>query len=163
MAIKHQIGDRYGEADSLGNLGSAYLNLGDTQRAIGYHEQSLAINREIGDRRGEATSLGNLGNVYSNLGDSPRAIEYYERQLVIVREIGDRRGEALGSWNLGDEYAKQGDLSRAIAAMQVCVDYERTIGHPDAEKDAARVDSLRAQLEDDEAPSPTQTNPENSV
>ena len=36
---------------------------------------------------------------------------------------------------------------RAVELMQVCVDYEREIGHPDAEKDAARVAELRRQLD----------------
>jgi len=30
--------------------------------------------------------------------------------------------------------------------MRVRVDYEREIGHPDAEKDAARVAALRARI-----------------
>jgi hypothetical protein len=30
--------------------------------------------------------------------------------------------------------------------MQVCVEYELEIGHPDAEADAQRVETLRARL-----------------
>jgi hypothetical protein len=30
--------------------------------------------------------------------------------------------------------------------MQVCVDYERAIGDPDAEKDAARVEEIRRRM-----------------
>ncbi|WP_211517543.1 tetratricopeptide repeat protein, partial [Geitlerinema sp. PCC 9228] len=47
-------GDRSGEAKSLNNLGLAYQSLGQYQRAIEYHQQSLAIKQEIGDRSGEA-------------------------------------------------------------------------------------------------------------
>jgi hypothetical protein len=36
------------------------------------------------------------------------------------------------------------DPARAAALMQVLVDYEQEIGHPDAEADAARVQELRA-------------------
>ncbi|MEO1353011.1 MAG: tetratricopeptide repeat protein, partial [Cyanobacteria bacterium J06635_15] len=54
LAIQREIGDRSGEATSLGNLGNAYQSLGDYQQAIDYQHQSLAIRREIGDRRGEA-------------------------------------------------------------------------------------------------------------
>jgi tetratricopeptide (TPR) repeat protein len=145
-AIAREIGDRRGEGNALGNLGSAYADLGDASRAIEYHEQALVIDREIGDRRGEGADLGNLGLAYADLGDVRKAIEYHEQALVIDREIGDRRGEALDSWNLGLAYEKEGDLARAAAAMQVCVDYEQEIGHPDAEKDAARVEELRGRL-----------------
>ena len=34
----------------------------------------------------------------------------------------------------------------AADLMQVCVDYEREIGHPDAEKDAAHLAALRARI-----------------
>jgi hypothetical protein len=71
------------------------------------------------------------------------AIGYYEQALALAREIGDRRGEGIHSWNLGLLY-EETDPARAAALMQVCVDYEQEIGHPDAEADAARVRELRA-------------------
>ena len=45
----------------------AYYQLGELQRAIGFHEQALVISREIGDRRGEGSDLGNLGSAYNAL------------------------------------------------------------------------------------------------
>ena len=48
---------------------------------------------------------------------------------------------------MGLAYEELGDLSAAIVAMQVCVDFERKIGHPNAELDAAEVETLRARLE----------------
>jgi len=141
LEIDREIGDRRGEGNDLGNLGIAYKNLGEMRRAIEYHEQALTISREIGDRRGEGNGLGNLGIAYKNLGEMRRAIECYEQCLVIHREIGDRRGEALGCWNLGLLY-EDSDPARAAELMQVCVEYEREIGHPDAEADAQRVQGL---------------------
>ena len=106
LAIAREIGDRNGEADSLGNLGAAYLSLGQYQRAIELHEQSLAIKREIGDRKGEANSLGNLGIAYKSLGQYPQAIELYEQSLAIKREIGNRNGEATSLFNLAAVLAR---------------------------------------------------------
>lgn len=146
LSIAREVGDRRGEGNALGGLGIAHSGLGDPQRAIECFEQQLEIAREIGDRLGESGALCGLGNVYSNLGEPRRAIEYYEQVLVITREIGDRAGEALASWNLGGQHRKLGDLPRAIELMQVRVDYERVIGHADAEKQAASVDELRAKL-----------------
>ncbi|WP_204104457.1 MULTISPECIES: tetratricopeptide repeat protein, partial [Spirulina sp. CCY15215] len=56
LEIKRQIGDRGGEANSLGNLGNAYNSLGEYQQAIALYQQSLEIKRQIGDRGGEANS-----------------------------------------------------------------------------------------------------------
>ncbi|HKI35203.1 MAG TPA: tetratricopeptide repeat protein [Gemmataceae bacterium] len=146
LVITREIGDRRGEGAALGNLGLAYAALGQPQRAIEFHEQYLAIAREVGDRRGEGTALGNLGLAYAALGQPQRAIEFHEQQLVITREIGDRRGEAIACWNLGDELVRQDRLADAIPLMEICVRFEQEIGHPDADKDAARVEELRQRL-----------------
>ena len=45
-----KIGDRQNEGAMLSNLGTAYLDLGEIRRAIGYFEQHRAIARKIGDR-----------------------------------------------------------------------------------------------------------------
>ena len=113
---------------------------------IRWLETAVAVARQLKDRGAEGRHLGNLGNAYKNLGDARKAIEYYDQALAISREIGDRRGEGNHSWNLGLEYEKAGDLERAADLMQVCVDYERKIGHPDAEKDAQRLDDILERL-----------------
>ncbi|MFB8796970.1 MAG: tetratricopeptide repeat protein [Microcoleus sp.] len=43
LTIYQKIVNRQGEADSLGNLGNAYHSLGQFQRAIEFHQQSLEI------------------------------------------------------------------------------------------------------------------------
>ncbi len=145
LAITREIGDRWGESNALGNLGIAYKNLGETRRAIELYEQVLAIARDIGNRRGEGNALGSLGIAYAALGETRRAIEYYEENLAIARDIGNRRDETIASWNLGLAIEEE-NLARAADLMQAYVDYLREIGHPDAEKRAARVAALRARI-----------------
>ena len=67
LKIYQEIGDRNGEAKSIGNIGFTYENLKQYQRAIEYYEQALVIWRELGDHEREAISLGSLGLVYSSL------------------------------------------------------------------------------------------------
>jgi tetratricopeptide (TPR) repeat protein len=143
--IAHEIGDRRGEGNAMGNLGLAYAELGETRKAIEYYEQVLQIAREIGGRRSEGNAMGCLGLAYAELGETRKAIEYYEQHRQIAREIGDRRNEAIASWNLGN-LVKEGDLARGLELMQIIVDYEREIGHADAEKHTALVEELRKGL-----------------
>ncbi|MEO1348896.1 MAG: tetratricopeptide repeat protein, partial [Cyanobacteria bacterium J06635_15] len=128
LDIARQIGDRQGEAYSLGNLGNAYYSLGDYPRAIDFHQQSLDIARQISDRQGEAYSLGNLGNAYYFLGDYPRAINFHQQSLDIARQIGDRQGEATSLGNLGLAYRYLGEYQRAIDFHQQSLDIARQIG-----------------------------------
>ncbi|MGB2727756.1 MAG: tetratricopeptide repeat protein [Halobacteriota archaeon] len=112
----------------LGNLGLAYSNLGEVERAIEYYEQALAIHREIGDRRGEGADLGNFGTAYYAQGQVERAIDYYEQALAIAKEIGDRGGE--GNWlgNLGTAYDVQGQVERAIDYYEQALSIAKEIG-----------------------------------
>jgi len=98
----------------LGNLGIAYRNLGQVEKAIEYHESALAISRGIEDRRGEEANLGGLGNAYSVLGQVEKAIKYYEDALVILKGIGD--GCSGWKWlgNLGNAYSDLGQVAKAI-------------------------------------------------
>ncbi len=114
LATARRLRHREGEGAALGNLGVAYINLGETRRAIKFFEQSLLIGREIGDRRGEGADLGNLGLAYKDLGETRRAIEFFEQALLIHREIGDRRGEAADLGSLGLAHKDLGETRRAI-------------------------------------------------
>ena len=86
----------------LGNLGGAYMNLGETQRAIQFYEQRLTIAREIGDRIGEGTALWNMSLALDRLGQRARAIQYAEQSLAIHEQTEDpfapKVRAALAAW-----------------------------------------------------------------
>jgi tetratricopeptide (TPR) repeat protein len=136
VAAAQEIGDRRGEGAALGNLGTAYANVGETRRAIEHHEQYLAIAREIGDRLGEGNALGNLASAYRNLGETHRAIEYYEQVLSLMREIGDRRREANAVLGLGNTYEVLGETRRAIEHYEQSLAIAREIGDRRGEANA---------------------------
>ncbi len=54
--------ERLGEGNHTGNLGNAYKDLGQLEKAIEYYEKALSIDREIGYRYGEAVDLTSLGD-----------------------------------------------------------------------------------------------------
>jgi tetratricopeptide (TPR) repeat protein len=115
---------------SVGNLGTAYRNIGQVQRAISCYEQALAMSREQKNRWGEGAWLGNLGLCYSDLGQTRRAIEYLEQALAIAREIGDRRGEGVDLSNLAEELIEEGRFSEAIKLAQESAKIKDEIGQP---------------------------------
>ncbi|WP_249069865.1 CHAT domain-containing protein [Argonema antarcticum] len=127
LNIYREIKDREEEGRVLGNMGVAYLYLGDYPKAIAYHQQRLAIAQEIKDRKGEGHALGNLGNAYYFLGDYPKAIAYQQQKLVIVREIKDRQGEGESLGNLGIVYYNLGDYAKAIEYHQQSLAIAREI------------------------------------
>ena len=58
-----------GAKEPPGQPGLAYAELGETRKAIEYHEQALAIAREIGDKQNEGEFLCNLGKAYLDLNE----------------------------------------------------------------------------------------------
>ncbi|MBP5971887.1 tetratricopeptide repeat protein [Brasilonema sp. CT11] len=127
-------------ANVLTSLGNAYESLAQYQKAIDYHQQSLAISLEIGDRKGEANSLGNLGNAYRYLGQYQKAIDYYQQSLAISLEIGDRNGEAASLVGLGNAYRYLGQYQMAIDYHQQSLAISLEIG--DRKGEAASLGNL---------------------
>ena len=80
--------------------------MGETRKAIEYHDQALSISREIGDRRGEGDDLGNLGIAYVRLGEIRKAIEYtIKLWQSAVRSATDEAKEttlATLAWPISD-------------------------------------------------------------
>ncbi|MFN6233997.1 tetratricopeptide repeat protein [Microcystis sp.] len=108
--------------NSLNRLGICFLNLGQYEKAIAYHQQSLEISEEIGYRQGVAISLGNLGNCYNCLGQYEKAIAYHRQCLYISKEIEDWQGVASSLGNLGNCYKSLGQYEKAIFYHQKCHD-----------------------------------------
>jgi tetratricopeptide (TPR) repeat protein len=86
-AIARDIGHRHGEGIQLSNLGLAYRDLGQMEKAIDCYEQALVIARDIGDRHGEAIQCWNLGLLYEE-SDPARAAELTSVLVSYEREIG---------------------------------------------------------------------------
>lgn len=127
LVAVRRLNKRNKEGQHLGNLGLAYIDLGEVHRAIECYEEVLTIAREVNDRKMEGNSLGNLGNVYNSLGKPVSAINYYEQALFIDREIEDRQGEATDLGNLGVAYKNQEEYNRAIELFEQALVIDREI------------------------------------
>lgn len=119
---------RNSEGWHLGNIGIAYLQLGEVRRAIEFHDQALNIHREMNDRYNEGLTLNNLGMAYADLGETRRAIEYYEQSLMFKRSVGSKRDESSTIGNLGLAYADLGETRRAVEYHEQHLAIAREIG-----------------------------------
>ena len=134
--------DRRDEGAWLGNLGLAYRDLGQVEKAIDYHQQALVIHQEIGYRQGQANQLGNLGLAYSDLGQVEKAIDYHQQALVIDQEIGYRQGQANALGNLGLAYRALGQVEKAIDYLQQALAIFEEIKSPNADRVAQWLSEL---------------------
>ncbi len=128
-----KLGDFHIKQCILTNQGYSYHCLGQSGRALGYHEQALAMSREDGDRSSERYPLVNLGLCYWALGQTLRAVDFLERAQAIMREVGDRYGEGLALVNLGLCYSDLGRMARAIDSLEQALAIAREVGQRVAE------------------------------
>jgi tetratricopeptide (TPR) repeat protein len=91
-----------------------------------------------------ARTLNNIGNIFDNKGEWDAALAHYQRARDVLERLGDTAGVATTLNNIGHVYEKQGRLPDAVSLMEQCVELERRLGHPDAEKDSAYLEQLRA-------------------
>ena len=73
-----------GKPVTLSNIGSVYRSLGEMQKALEKHNETLPIFRALGDRNREAVTLGNIGLVYQLLGDMQKALKKYNEAMPIT-------------------------------------------------------------------------------
>jgi tetratricopeptide (TPR) repeat protein len=120
--LQGKISDLKLQEDSVGNLGSAYRNIGEYQKAISCYEKAIRITRNRKDRWGEGVWVGNRGNCFYELGETGRAIELYKKALAIGRRVGIPREEAINLCRLGLCYADLGQIEHAIKYYQQALD-----------------------------------------
>ena len=129
LALRHEIGDMPGIANSLANLGSVANIEGDYDAARALFEQCLSIRRAVNDRPGIALLLNNLGSVAYVEGDYPAARAFYEESLTIKRELGDRYGIAQSLGGLGELAHHEGDFLAARALHEESLAMKHGLGY----------------------------------
>ncbi|HTJ75476.1 MAG TPA: tetratricopeptide repeat protein [Acidimicrobiales bacterium] len=103
LGLYEELGDRYGQALALENLGTlTRLHQGDHDGSRRLHERSLAIRRELGDRIGIADSARYLAALVMRTGDLATARRLHEERLAIERELGNVSHVAEALTDLGE-------------------------------------------------------------
>jgi predicted ATPase/transcriptional regulator with XRE-family HTH domain len=128
LALRRELADTLGIANSLNNLGNAVASVGDFIRAVPLHEEALALRRELGDRWGIAASLNNLGSFAIEQGDYERAMDLHEEALVLRRALGDTSSITTSLRNLGAVAAARADFARAASWHEEALTLRRALG-----------------------------------
>jgi tetratricopeptide (TPR) repeat protein len=128
LAIRRELGDKRGIADSLNALGMVAKHKEDYGQATERFQESLALRGELEDRQGISIALNNLGGVAHSKGDFAEAARMYEQSLQLEREFGDNQGIAAALNNLAEVAADRGDPSRAFELYRESLALCRELG-----------------------------------
>jgi tetratricopeptide (TPR) repeat protein len=133
-------------AATMGNLGSAWRNLGEPGEARDLYQRALTIQeREYGPDHPEvAVTLGDLGNAWRNLGEPGEARDLYQRALTIQeREYGpDHPDVAATLNNLGNAWLHLGEPGKARDLYQRALTIQEREYGPDHPEVAVTLGNL---------------------
>lgn len=128
LAIRRELGDDRGIAETVGNLGMIQHDLGNYAGARTFFEESLSIHRQLGNKPGAALMLANLGSSALNQSDLPRARGLLAEGLQLYRELGDRAKIAWALNTLGSVMTTMGDLVPAESLYEESLSHLNAIG-----------------------------------
>jgi tetratricopeptide (TPR) repeat protein len=128
--MRREIGERWGIATVLNNLGVVAHRLGDYEEARQLHQEGMGIYQELDSQWGISNGLNNLGLVAEALGEFDRAEQLYRRALAIREEIQDRRGQGWSFYHLGYLAYQSGDNAKAAEWLQASLETWRELGDP---------------------------------
>lgn len=102
------------QSDVLVNIGYAYWQKGDFEKAAQYQQVNLEVARSIGDSMRVANSYLGLGSIFSQKGEYTQAMEYYT--LASKRFLGSENlsGYRVAIGNIGYIQRSLGNYSSAI-------------------------------------------------
>jgi DNA-binding SARP family transcriptional activator len=128
LAIRQELGDSVGEAQTAIALGEGHLRMhGAGEDALRYLRRAASLLEPMGAFSLRSVALNNLGEVYFELGDLDAAAGCYLQALDIAHEIGGHvEGHALH--NLGLVYLRQHRLNEAIARFREALSKHRAVG-----------------------------------
>jgi DNA-binding SARP family transcriptional activator len=128
LAIRRQIGDAKGEAQSANNLADAYWRLGRVSEAIALFHKARDLNRDVGNRYGEAAALTNLGAALLDVRRAEEAVGHLEQACKTFGEIGYLDGIGYAMYVLGDCYLSLGRDTDAVDCFRQAVSSHQAAG-----------------------------------
>ena len=113
MEQAQRLGDKQGEAAIFSGLGTTYMNKGNLDLMIGYHEKALDIYQETGNTEKLYHNLYTIGYAHKDKGDLDKALDYLKRSLVIAENLDNKRSIKTTLYVIGNVYRNKGDIDIA--------------------------------------------------
>jgi CHAT domain-containing protein len=122
IAVARQIENQEALGRSLRSKGNALGIIGDNQKAVKFHQQSLETFREMGNKTEEARTLIASIQPLILLGEYDEAFEAAENAKNILRVLGDEQRLAHAEINVGNIYHRQDRFEEGLACYERAYD-----------------------------------------
>jgi len=113
LSIAEKINFEKGKANSLMQLGLAYLRKSDYNKAIPKFTEALNIFEKSGNIHRQANALLDIADVYYSLGKIAKAIEYYNKGNDLFDKLNYPTGKGFALLSIGGIYNDSGNYAEA--------------------------------------------------
>lgn len=120
------------------NMGLAYARLGEKEASTVNHQYALRYALQLHSLEGQSLAIGSLSfstGMYDNDPDKMRVL--IERYVDLCNTLKQPRNQASALKKLGIIASQQGDNEQSILYFQQAIDFAKTRGDKDAEKDCS--------------------------
>src|SRR3984957_13255274 len=129
LELRHEIGDRAGEAQAAGNLADTYIRVGRPEEAIELFGRARDLNRDVGNRYGEGVAQTSLGDALLDLGRAGEAVDPLEQARATFAEIPYPDGVGYACYNLGRCYRSLGRGQQALDCLRQALSSHQASGN----------------------------------
>ena len=130
QALFHALGDRWGEATSMAEMGLVANSLhGNYAKAVRFLEQSVTLYRSLGDRVGLSKALLYLSQNHRYLNRVPESLALAREAYAIAEELDNPRAIAHAAGNLGSALEWSGDYDESYAMLHRALAITYDLGH----------------------------------
>ena len=126
VALFHELGERWGEAEALRAMGNNELFLGHFARAKTLLVESLNIWKQLNHTQGIAETTSNLGLVAQHQGNYEEAETLHRQGLRLYKQIDNRFHERFGLLMLSFTHTWAGHFpaARETAAHSLAIEHD---------------------------------------
>ncbi|HEY7031220.1 MAG TPA: LuxR C-terminal-related transcriptional regulator [Thermomicrobiales bacterium] len=128
LALRRQLNDTRGAADTINNMGILAASQADFARERVHLEEAVALYRTAGDPHRLANGLCNLGGSINANGDPERAKAVLDEALAMNLRFGDRLAEAYTRIHMGEVARDVGDPVEARRQWEQAAAHMRAVG-----------------------------------
>lgn len=129
--LQDNLTDGVTRALGLGNLSSAYAELGQYREALAAGEEALALYKEHDRFDKKVRLIGSLGVIYMQSGNLGRAHAYIQEGLQGSRALRDTRGELINLMNLTLYCQLKADFPAALRHANTALELAHTLAAAD--------------------------------
>ncbi len=98
--IFEQLGDKIGQGEQLGNIGSVYRDIENWEASLDSYFKALETFEVVDYKRGIADQYSNIGYAYTRQGELENSFQFFKKAKALYDELGEEEKSQVCDQNI---------------------------------------------------------------